>query len=127
MRPKLMLHPLDRAGLAGVVSHPRGHGMALGGAWMLLHPDGVRRKRRAHHLDYCQLSTAWISTSSPPRYRMRSLACVAIIQCVGILATNEESAGVGRARTRVVGNPPCARGKLRTCVREHNGRRNEVR
>jgi len=80
---ELMLHARDGAGLAGVVRHAGGHGMALGGAWVLLHPDWVRRKRRTHHLECCQLSTARMLTSYPPCYRMRSSASVAIIQCVG--------------------------------------------
>lgn len=98
---ELMLHARDGAGLAGVVRHAGGHGMALGGAWVLLHPDWVRRKRRTHHLECCQLSTARMSTSSPPCYRMRSLASVAIIQCVwDRRRMKSRSASSARARVR---------------------------
>lgn len=98
---ELVLHARDGAGLAGVVRHAGGHGMALGGAWVLLHPDRVRRKRRTHHLECCQLSTARMSTSSPPCYRMRSLASVAIIQCEwNRRRMKSRSASSARARVR---------------------------
>ena len=66
---------LSRAGLTRVVGHARGHRMARRGTWMLLHGAGMRRKawrHTGHHLQSGRLSTRWITTCDPPRYRMRS-------------------------------------------------------
>jgi len=80
MAHHVLLHSRRSAGLARIMGHARRHRVTGRGARMLLHPAGVWRKRRAHashHLRGCRLSTAWISTWSPRRYRMRSSADVA--------------------------------------------------
>jgi hypothetical protein len=64
----------SRAGLTRVVRHARCHRMARGRARVLLHCAGMRRKawrHTSHHLQSGRLSTEWISTCDPPRYRMR--------------------------------------------------------
>lgn len=68
-----------RAGLARIVGHSLSHRMAWRRTWVLLHPARMRRKRgphTSHHLQTCRLSTAWIPTATPPRYRIRSSAWV---------------------------------------------------
>jgi hypothetical protein len=63
------------AGLTWVMGHSRSHRMARRSTWVLLHPTRMRRKawrQTRHHLQDCRLSTEWISTRSPPSYRMRS-------------------------------------------------------
>lgn len=77
MADQLMRHATGgTTGLAGIMSHARGHRMT--GRWVL-HPARMRREGRrhaGHHLRKCRLSTAWISTKLAPRYRIRRLTGV---------------------------------------------------